>query len=58
MRAITIDRWMEPAEFRVSEIPDPEAGPGALQVEVRAAGCDFFDIMIAVVRSTHRAPVK
>jgi NADPH2:quinone reductase len=37
---------MEPAELRVSEIPEPEAGPGALQVEVRAAGCNFFDILI------------
>ena len=46
MRAITVDRWMEPAELRVSEIPDPEAGPGTLQVEVRAAGCNFFDILI------------
>ena len=46
MRAITVDRWMEPAELRVSEIPEPEAGPGTLQVEVRAAGCNFFDILI------------
>jgi NADPH2:quinone reductase len=37
---------MEPAELRVSEIPEPEAGPGALQVEVRAAGCNFFDTLI------------
>ena len=37
---------MEPAELRVSEIPEPEAGPGTLQVEVRAAGCNFFDILI------------
>jgi NADPH2:quinone reductase len=37
---------MEPAELRVSEIPEPEAGPGALRVEVRAAGCNFFDILI------------
>ena len=46
MRAITVDHWMEPAELRVSEIPEPEAGPGALQVEVRAAGCNFFDTLI------------
>ena len=37
---------MEPAELRVSEIPEPKAGPGALQVEVRAAGCNFFDTLI------------
>ena len=37
---------MEPAELQVSEIPEPEAGPGALQIEVRAAGCNFFDTLI------------
>ena len=46
MRAIAVDRWMEPAELRVSEIPEPEAGPGEVQIEVRAAGCNFFDILI------------
>ncbi len=46
MRAITVDHWMEPSELRVSEIPEPKAGPGALQVEVRAAGCNFFDTLI------------
>ena len=46
MRAISVDHYMEPAELRVSEIPEPEAGPGALQIEVRAAGCNFFDTLI------------
>jgi len=46
VRAISVDHWMEPADLRVAEIPEPEAGPGALQVDVRAAGCNFFDILI------------
>ena len=46
MRAISVDHFMEPSELRVSEIPEPEAGPGALQIEVRAAGCNFFDTLI------------
>ena len=46
MRAISVDHYMEPAELRVSEIPEPEAGPGALQIEVRAAGCNFLDTLI------------
>jgi len=37
---------MEPAALRVSEIPEPETAAGALKVEVRAAGCNFFDILI------------
>ncbi len=46
MRAISVDHFVDPSELRVSEIPEPEAGPGALQIEVRAAGCNFFDILI------------
>ena len=47
MRAVVVDRWMEPSELAVREVPDPEAGPGMLGVEVRAAGCNFFDILMA-----------
>ena len=46
MRAIVVDRWMEPEELKVREAPAPEPGPGALQIEVKAAGCNFFDILM------------
>ncbi len=46
MRAVVVDRWMEPSELRVHEIPEPEVPPGNLLVEVRAAGCNFFDILM------------
>jgi len=46
MRAIVVDRWMEPAELPVVEIPEPVLLPGCLDVEVRAAGCNFFDILM------------
>ena len=46
MRAVVVDRWLEPGELTVSELPDPEAGPGRLLVEVEAAGCNFFDILM------------
>jgi NADPH2:quinone reductase len=46
MRAVSVDRWMEPSELAVSEVPEPEAGAGALKIEVRAAGCNFFDILL------------
>ncbi|HSJ96072.1 MAG TPA: NADPH:quinone oxidoreductase family protein [Myxococcota bacterium] len=46
MRAIVVDRWMEPGELTVSERPAPVVGPGQLGVEVRAAGCNFFDILL------------
>jgi NADPH2:quinone reductase len=37
---------MEPRDLRVSEIAEPEVRPGTLEVEVRAAGCNFFDILM------------
>lgn len=46
MRAIVVDRWMEPSELAVREVPDPVVGAGQLCVDVKAAGCNFFDILI------------
>src|SRR5436305_7339987 len=46
MRAIVVDRWMEPADLRVREAPEPALAPGTLAVEVRAAGCNFFDLLM------------
>ena len=46
MRAIVVDRWMEPAELEVREVPEPDLGPDGLLVDVRAAGCNFFDILM------------
>jgi NADPH2:quinone reductase len=46
MRAIVVDRLMEPRDLRVSEIPAPAVRPGTLEIEVRAAGCNFFDILM------------
>src|SRR2546426_11736358 len=46
MRAIVVDRWMEPRELAPREVPEPEVGPGMLGVEVRAAGCNFVDILM------------
>src|SRR5438093_914712 len=53
MRAIVVDRWMEPRDLGVREVPEPELGPGTLAVEVRAAGCNFFDILM--VRGHYQA---
>jgi len=46
MRAVVVDRWMEPSELRVREAPAPVAAPGTLLVAVEAAGCNFFDILL------------
>src|SRR3989442_15501038 len=46
MRAIVVDRWMETRDLGVREVPEPELAPGTLAVEVRAAGCNFFDLLM------------
>jgi NADPH2:quinone reductase len=46
MRAIVVDRWMDPSELRVREIPDPPLTPNGVLIEVHAAGCNFFDTLI------------
>ena len=46
MRAIVVERWTDPKDLEVSEIPEPEAGPGQVHVEIAAAGCNFFDILV------------
>jgi NADPH2:quinone reductase len=46
VRAIVVDRWMEPTELALREAPDPAPRPGALLVDVKAAGCNFFDILM------------
>src|ERR1700745_2423236 len=46
MRAIVVDRWMETRELVPRDVPDPAVAPGVLGVAVRAAGCNFFDILM------------
>ena len=56
MRAIVVDRWMEPAELAVREIDPPPIGPGMLRIGVRAAGCNFFDILMVKGQYQMRPP--
>ncbi len=46
MRAVVVERWTEPADLEVKEVPEPEVQPGTVKLEVRAAGCNFFDILM------------
>lgn len=46
MRAIVVDRFMEPSELEVREAPEPELRAGTVALEVKAAGCNFFDILM------------
>jgi len=56
MRAVVVDRWMEPDELRVREIDPPKLWPGSVRVEVKAAGCNFFDILMCQGRYQVKPP--
>ena len=56
MRAIVVDRWMDPSELRVSEVPDPKPAPRDVLIEVSAAGCNFFDTLIVQGRYQVKPP--
>jgi NADPH2:quinone reductase len=56
MRAIVVDRWMEPKDLAVREAPEPKLLAGHLGVEVKAAGCNFFDILMVQGRYQVRPP--
>lgn len=46
MRAVVVDRLMEPEALCVREHPRPEPGAGELAITVRAAGCNFADTLL------------
>ena len=46
MKAIVVDHWTDPRELTVREHPEPKVEAGTLGIEVRAAGCNFFDILL------------
>ena len=46
MRAVVVDKWMEPSALTVRDWPEPELSPGGLAVDVKSAGCNFFDILM------------
>jgi NADPH2:quinone reductase len=47
MRAMLVEDWCDPKDMVFKELPDPVPGPGQVAIEVRAIGCNFFDILIA-----------
>lgn len=57
MRAVVVDRLMDPSELRVRDVEPPELGAGSVAVEVRAAGCNFFDILMCQGRYQMKPPL-
>ena len=47
MRAMIVEDWCDPKDMQLKELPDPQPGRGEVTIDVRAVGCNFFDILIA-----------
>ncbi len=54
MQAVVVEQWGEARDLRTRDWPDPEPGPGQVLVEVRAAGCNFADTLMAQGRYQER----
>lgn len=46
MRAVVVDRLMTPDELRVRQIDSPPLGSDEVRIGVRAAGCNFSDLLM------------
>lgn len=56
MKAIVVDRWMEPEDLKVQDFPDPEVTAGTLGIDVKAAGANFFDILLVQGKYQSKPP--
>jgi NADPH:quinone reductase len=46
MKAMVVNQWGEPRDMKLVELPDPRPAPGQVAIDVRAIGCNFFDILM------------
>jgi NADPH:quinone reductase len=57
MRAMVMTDWGEPKDLKLTELPDPDPKPGQVAIEVRAIGCNFFDILMGQGKYQVRPPL-
>jgi NADPH2:quinone reductase len=46
MKAVVCQAWGLPDTLAVQDLPDPQAGPGQVVIDVKAAGVNFPDVLI------------
>ncbi len=58
MKAIVIERWTDPADVSVKDSPLPLPTPASdgVVIDVRAAGCNFFDALLVQGKYQERPP--
>ncbi|MCY3939620.1 MAG: NADPH:quinone oxidoreductase family protein [Gammaproteobacteria bacterium] len=54
MRALICNRYAEQPDLSLGEMPEPSPSEGEVLVEVRAAGLNFFDLLMVQGRYQHR----
>jgi NADPH:quinone reductase len=57
MRAMMATEWCEPADMRLAEVPIPEPTAGQVAIDVRAIGCNFFDMLMVQGKYQVRPPL-
>jgi len=57
MRAMMATQWGEPTDLTLMQMPDPEAGPRQVSIDVRASACNFFDILMVQGKYQVRPPL-
>jgi NADPH2:quinone reductase len=57
MQAMIVKELGEPDVMQLTELPDPEPGRGEVVIEIRAIGCNFFDILMIQGRYQVRPPL-
>jgi NADPH2:quinone reductase len=56
MKAIICRQFCSPDELELTDIPEPQAGPGEAMVRIKAAALNFFDTLIVAGKYQHKPP--
>jgi NADPH2:quinone reductase len=56
MRAVVVDHYVLPGELRVQEAPEPAVTEDQVLIDVRAAGCNFFDTLLVQGKYQEKPP--
>jgi NADPH2:quinone reductase len=57
MQAMIVRELGEPDVMQLTDLPDPVPGRGEVAIEIRAVGCNFFDILMIQGRYQVRPPL-
>jgi NADPH:quinone reductase len=57
MQAMLARQWCDPRDLQLTELPDPTPGVGQVLIDVRAIGCNFFDVLMVQGKYQVRPPL-